>query len=68
MLNLNFDIYIGKKLVSGQDESIAAVAVQKFFIPKGKFDLDGTPLSNTSSMDCFKNLYDLCSILLIGLI
>lgn len=58
MSKLNFDIYIGQKMITEQNENIVAVVIPKFFLPKGKFNIGGTPISD-NNIHCFKKLYDL---------
>lgn len=57
MKKLNFDIYIGEKMMRGQSEKVVAMIVPKFYIPKGECNLDGEQFA-ASNIFCFKTLYN----------
>ncbi len=57
MEKLNFNIYIGSDMYTNQSNRIIAIAEPKFFIPHGKYYLNGTEKQN--GIECFTRLYDL---------
>lgn len=52
-----FNVYIGPNLICNEAPNIKAVVEPEFYIPHGKYNLDGTEYKK--DMDCFINLYDL---------
>ena len=57
MRNLKFDVYLGRPMVFGQNETVSAVVSTLFYLPHGKCNLDGT-VAKTPDI-CFQNLHDL---------
>ncbi len=57
MNKLNFEIFIGSKMVVGQAENIVAIVKPQFFIPEGRYYLNGSEKQN--EFECFTRIYDL---------
>ena len=57
MKKLEFDIYIGSSMIAGQADNIVAIAKPKFFVPYGKYYLNGSEKKN--GIECFTRIYDI---------
>ena len=57
MKKLKFDIYIGLPMIFGQNESVDAVVIPRFYLPHGTCNVDGSEARVPDI--CFQNLYDL---------
>lgn len=57
MKNLKFEVYLGRPMVFGQNETVNAVVLPLFSLPHGKCNLDGTTARAPDI--CFQNLHDL---------
>lgn len=55
MKQLNFNIYIGKNMISEQADNVIAVITPKFFIPHGNCDKSGT-LTTVNESNYFNRL------------
>lgn len=52
-----FNIYVGEGLFVGQANDIVAIVEPKFYIPSGRFELNGRE-KNACNIACFKKIYD----------
>lgn len=59
MNKLDFEVYIGSKMISGQNDEIVAVVYPKTYIPHGGYYINGEV--KIEGQECFKNLYDLAT-------